>query len=90
MKNTAFAALNNGGAACFDDWRALNENGPDINLRSQHMNKREKTYKGHLLTARQEPAGWQVEIGETGFRSGFHSNPSGAFAEAERWVDARL
>jgi hypothetical protein len=52
------------------------------------MNNREKIYKGHRLIARQEPAGWQVEIGDTGFKSGFHSEPSGAFAEAENWVNA--
>jgi|GEM_PF-5525344 hypothetical protein len=52
------------------------------------MNNLEKIYKGHRLIARQEPIGWQVEIGGTGFKSSLHSEPSGAFAEAKKWVDA--
>jgi len=52
------------------------------------MNIRKKIYKGHWLIARKELTGWQVEIGDSGFKSGFHSEPGGAFAEAEKWVDA--
>jgi hypothetical protein len=54
------------------------------------MNSLKKIYKGHQLIARQQLTGWQVEIGSTGFKSSFHSEPGGAFAEAEKWVGAHL
>jgi len=47
-----------------------------------------RTYRGHRLTARQESAGWIVDIGGTSMRSSRHSSAASAFDEARRYIDA--
>lgn len=46
-------------------------------------------YKGQELFAIQLEGGWQVTIGDTGKKTGVHSEASSAFDEARRFIDAR-
>ena len=51
------------------------------------MNPPVQQYRGQQLVASREGDGWQVQIGSTGFKTGLHIKPEGAFEEARRFVD---
>jgi hypothetical protein len=59
----------------------------DANLGTATMNPSVQQYRGQHLTASREGDGWHVQIGSTGFKTGLHSKPEGAFEDARRFVD---
>lgn len=47
-------------------------------------------YRDHELVARREQRGWRVRITDTDRKTGVHSHPFAAFAEARSQIDSFL